>query len=71
MLTEIRKLRAVRAIGLAGGGWRRRAAGGRVLAGPRVGGVPVAPRDHPEPLVLILVGALLHTRLWEITDPHE
>lgn len=44
MLTEIRKLRAVRAVGLpARNVRRRRAAGGDRLAGPGLGGVPVTP----------------------------
>ena len=69
MLTEIRKLRAVRAIGLPSGLFADVAP--RVVAGWRARASVESPshlRDHPEPLMLTLLAALLHTRLREITD---
>lgn len=45
--------------------------GARVLAGWRARAMVESPshlRDHPEPLTLTLLAALLHTRLREITD---
>ncbi len=69
MLTEIRKLRAARAIGLPGGLFADVAP--RVLAGWWARASVESPshlRDHPEPLMLTLLAALLHTRLREITD---
>ncbi|MFF0658732.1 DUF4158 domain-containing protein [Micromonospora tulbaghiae] len=69
MLTEIRKLRAVRAIGLPGGLFADVAP--RVVASWRARAAVESPshlRDHPEPLMLTLLAALLHARLREITD---
>ncbi|MFY1621568.1 Tn3 family transposase [Micromonospora sp. WMMD735] len=69
MLTEIRKLRAARAIGLPGDLFADVAP--RVLAGWRARAMVESPshlRDHPEPLTLTLLAALLHSRLREITD---
>jgi TnpA family transposase len=69
MLTEIRKLRAVRAIGLPPGLFGDVAP--KVLAGWRTRAMVESPshlRDHPEPLMLTLLAALLHTRQREITD---
>jgi hypothetical protein len=69
MLTEIRKLRAARAIGLPGDLYADVTP--RVLAGWRARAMVESPshlRDHPEPLMLTLLAALLHTRLREITD---
>ncbi len=69
MLTEIRKLRAVRAVGLPGGLFADVAP--RVVAGWRARATVESPshlRDHPDPLMLTLLAALLHTRLREITD---
>ncbi len=69
MLTEIRKLRAVRAIGLPGDLFADVAP--RVLAGWRARAMMESPshlRDHPEPLRLTVLSALLHSRLREITD---
>lgn len=69
MLTEIRKLQAVRAIGIPAAvfadvapvvvsAWRTRAA---VES-------PSHLRSHPEPLMLTLLAAFVHIRLHEITD---
>jgi len=69
MLTEIRKLRAVRAVGLPAGLFADVAP--RVVASWRARAAVESPshlRDHPEPLMLTLLAALLHTRLREITD---
>ncbi len=69
MLTEIRKLRAARAMGLPSGLFADVAP--RVVAGWRARASVESPshlRDHPEPLMLTLLAALLHTRLREITD---
>jgi hypothetical protein len=69
MLTEIRKLRAVRSVGLPGGLFADVAP--RVVASWRARATVESPshlRDHPEPLMLTLLAALLHTRLREITD---
>lgn len=69
MLTEIRKLRAVRAVGLPAGLFADVAP--RVLAGWRSRAAVEAPshlRDHAESLTLTLLAALLHTRQREITD---
>lgn len=69
MLTEIRKLRAVRAIGLPAVLFADIAP--RVVAAWRARAAVESPshlRDHPEPLMLTLLAALLHTRLREITD---
>ncbi|MEN3308939.1 MAG: hypothetical protein V7603_5141 [Micromonosporaceae bacterium] len=69
MLTEIRKLRAVRAIGLPAGLFADVAP--QVVAGWRARATVESPshlRDHPEPLMLTLLAALLHSRLREITD---
>jgi Domain of unknown function (DUF4158) len=69
MLTEIRKLRAVRAIGLPAGLFSDVAP--RVVGSWRARAAVEAPshlRDHPEPLMLTLLATLLHTRLREITD---
>ncbi|MBQ0897308.1 hypothetical protein KBX37_30300 [Micromonospora sp. U56] len=69
MLTEIRKLRAVRAIGLPDGLFADVAP--QVLAGWRSRAMVESPshlRDHPEPLILTLLASLLHSRLREITD---
>jgi TnpA family transposase len=69
MLTETRKLRAARAIGLPAGLFADVAP--RVLAGWRGRAMVESPshlRDHPEPLTLTLLAALVHTRLREITD---
>jgi hypothetical protein len=69
MLTEIRKLRAVRAIGLPPGLFADVAP--RVLASWRSRAAVESPshlRTHPEPLMLTLLAALLHARLQEITD---
>jgi TnpA family transposase len=69
MLTEIRKLRAVRAVSLPGGLFADVAP--RVVASWRARAAVESPshlRDHPEPLTLTLLAALLHTRLREITD---
>src|SRR6266702_134361 len=69
MLTEIRKLRAVRAVGLPVGLFADIAP--RVVASWRARAAVESPshlRDHPEPLMLTLLAALLHDRLWEITD---
>ncbi len=69
MLTEIRKLRAVRAVGLPAELFNDVAP--RVVALWRARAAVESPshlRDHPEPLMLTLLAALLHTRLREITD---
>jgi Domain of unknown function (DUF4158) len=69
MLTEIRKLRAARAIGLPAGLFADVAP--RVVTSWRARAMVESPshlRDHPEPLRLALLAALLHTRLREITD---
>ncbi len=69
MLTEIRKLRAVRAVGLPVGLFADIAP--RVVASWRARAAVESPshlRDHPEPLMLTLLAALLHDRLREITD---
>jgi TnpA family transposase len=69
MLTEIRKLRAVRAVGLPAGLFADVAP--KVLAGWRARAAVEAPshlRDHPAALTLTLLAALLHTRQAEITD---
>ncbi|MGX6608283.1 DUF4158 domain-containing protein [Micromonosporaceae bacterium Da 78-11] len=69
MLTEIRKLRATRAVGLPGGLFADVAP--RVLAGWRARAMVESPshlRDHPGPLMLTLLAALLYSRLREITD---
>src|SRR5664279_4244797 len=69
MLTETRKLRAVREVGLPAGlfagvapkvvaGWRARAA---VESGSHL-------REHPDTVKLTLLAALLHSRQREITD---
>jgi len=69
MLTEIRKLRAVRAIGLPAGMFADVAP--TVLAGWRARAAVEAPshlRKHPTELRLVLLAALLHCREREITD---
>lgn len=69
MLTEIRKLRAVRAIGLPAGLFAGVAP--KVLAAWRARAGVESPshlRDHPEPLMLTLLAALVRTREREITD---
>ncbi len=69
MLTEIRKLRAVRAIGLPAELFADVAP--RVLASWRARAAVESPshlRAHPRPLMLVLLAALLHTRQQEITD---
>src|SRR3954452_20492470 len=69
MLTEIRKLRAVRAIGLPAGLFGD--VGPRVLAGWRSRAAVESPshlRDHPAELRRTMLAALLHTREREITD---
>lgn len=69
MLTETGKLRAVRAVGLPGGLFADVAP--RVVASWRVRATVESPshlRDHPGPLMLTVLAALLHTRLREITD---
>jgi hypothetical protein len=69
MLTEIKKLRAVRAIGLPPGLFADVAP--RVLAGWRSRASLESPshlRDHPVELRVTLLAALLHTREREITD---
>ncbi|MGC9668041.1 hypothetical protein ACNTMW_15980 [Planosporangium sp. 12N6] len=69
MLTESRKLRAARAIGLPGELFAHVAP--RVLASWRARAMVEFPshlRDHPDLLTLTLLAALLHTRLREITD---
>ncbi len=69
MLTEIRKLRAVRAVGLPVGLFADVAP--KVLADWRSRAAVESPshlRGHAEPLTLTLLAALLHTRQREITD---
>ncbi|MGY4765285.1 hypothetical protein ACXC9Q_00040 [Kribbella sp. CWNU-51] len=69
MLIEIRKLRAVRAIGLPPGLFSDVAP--KVLAGWRSRAAVESPshlRDHPVELRLTLLAALLHAREREITD---
>jgi TnpA family transposase len=69
MLTEIRKLRAVRAIGLPPGLFGDVAP--KVLAGWRSRAAVESPshlRSHPAALRLTLLAALLHAREREITD---
>jgi TnpA family transposase len=69
MLTEIRKLRSARAIGLPGDLFADVTP--RVLASWRARAMVESPshlRDHSEPLTLTLLAALLHSRLREITD---
>jgi TnpA family transposase len=69
MLTEIRKLRAVRAVGLPTGLFADIAP--KVLAGWRTRAMVESPshlREHSEPLMLTLLAALLHAREREITD---
>ncbi|MCK9897196.1 DUF4158 domain-containing protein [Frankia sp. AgB32] len=69
MLTEIRKLRAVRALDLPDGLFADIAP--RVVAAWRARAAVESPshlRDHPEPLMLALLAAFLHHRLQEITD---
>ncbi|GAA0919800.1 DUF4158 domain-containing protein [Virgisporangium aurantiacum] len=69
MLTEIRKLRTVQAAGLPGDLFDDVAP--KVVAGWRARASVESPshlREHPEPLMLTLLAALLHTRLREITD---
>lgn len=69
MLTEIRKLRAVRAVGLPAALFADVVP--RVVVSWRASATVESPshlRDHPEPLMLTLLAALLHTRLREITD---
>jgi TnpA family transposase len=69
MLTEIRKLRAVRAVGLPAELFAGVAP--RAIAAWRTRATVESPshlRDHPEPLMLVLLATLLHTRLQEITD---
>jgi hypothetical protein len=69
MLTEIRKLRAVRAIELPPGLFGDVAP--KVLAGWRSRAAVESPshlRDHPVELRVTLLAALLHTREREITD---
>jgi hypothetical protein len=69
MLTEIKKLRAVRAIGLPPGLFGDVAP--KVLAGWRSRAAVESPshlRDHPVELRLTLLAALLHAREREITD---
>ena len=69
MLTEIHKLRAVRAIGLPAGLFADVAP--KVLAGWRGRAAVEAPshlRDHPTELRLTLLAAMLHVREREITD---
>ncbi len=69
MLTEIARLRAVRAIGVPPRMFADVAP--KVLAGWRTRAMVESPshlRDHPEPLMLTLLAALLHTRQREITD---
>jgi TnpA family transposase len=69
MLTEIRKLRAARAVGLPHDLFADVAP--KILAGWRTRGAVESPshlRDHPPPLRQTLLAALVHTRLREITD---
>lgn len=69
MLTEIRKLRAVRAVGLPVGLFADVAP--KVLGGWGARAAVEAPshlHTHPEPLMLTLLAALLPTREREITD---
>ncbi|GAA2128885.1 DUF4158 domain-containing protein [Actinomadura napierensis] len=69
MLTEIRKLRAVRAVGLPTGLFADVAP--KVVAGWRTRAAVESPshlRDHPVPLMLTLLAELLHAREREITD---
>ncbi|MDX3005341.1 Tn3 family transposase [Kribbella solani] len=69
MLTEIRKLRVVRAIGLPAGLFADVAP--KVLAGWRTRAAVESPshlRTHPPDLRLTLLAALLHSRQREITD---
>lgn len=69
MLTEIRKLRAVRAVDLPDGLFADVAP--RVVAAWRTRAAVESPshlRDHPDPLMLTLLAALLHHRHGEITD---
>ncbi len=69
MLTEIRKLRAARAAGLPDGLFADISP--RVFAAWRDRAMVESPshlRDHPEPLMLTLLAALLHARQREITD---
>lgn len=69
MLTEIRKLCAVRAVDLPDGLFADIAP--RVVAAWRARAAVESPshlRDHPEPLMLTLLAALLHARQQEITD---
>src|SRR5262249_25984925 len=69
MLTEIGKLDAVRAAGLPDGLFANVAP--RVMAAWRARAAVEAPshlRDHPRPLMLTLLAALVHERQREITD---
>jgi len=69
MLTEIRKLRAVRAIGLPAALFADIAP--RVVAAWRARAAVESPshlREHPEAVKLTLLAALMHTREREITD---
>ncbi|MBT8227336.1 MAG: Tn3 family transposase [Dactylosporangium sp.] len=69
MLTEIRKLRAARAIGLPHDLFAEVAP--KILAGWRTRAAVESPshlRDHPPLLRQTLLAALVHTRLREITD---
>ncbi len=69
MLAEIGKLRAVRAVELPADLFADVAP--KVLAGWRSRAAVESPshlRDHPEPLMLTLLAALLHNREREITD---
>ncbi|ABD11734.1 transposase, TnpA family [Frankia casuarinae] len=69
MLTEIRKMRAVRAVDLPDGLFADVAP--RVVAAWRTRAAVESPshlRDHPDPLMLTLLAALLHHRHGEITD---
>jgi TnpA family transposase len=69
MLTEIRKLRAVRAIGLPAELFAGVAP--RVISSWKARAAVESPshlRAHPRPLMLVLLAALLHTRQQEVTD---
>jgi len=69
MLTETRKLRAVRAVGLPAGLFAGVAP--KVVAGWRARAAVESPshlREHPDTVKLTLLAALLHSRQREITD---
>lgn len=69
LLTEIRKLRLLRSIGVPAGVFADVAPA--VMAGWRTRALVESPshlRSHPEPLRLVLLGALVHLREEEVTD---